>query len=180
MDNGHVLTEGNWRDAVLAAIRELPGDIRSSVGWYQPTDHLIVIRVACEPLPGEDTEAHVTEVKVQWWNTRREELEALMSEAPYLDIEETLKFEAGRRNSVIDQPSISVSPGEAGGAIESPVPGRAVVGLLKGVVQEKILEELFAGGGQSLVSKDKKGQFIRADGTYILEWQRTKRRRGRG
>ncbi len=50
-------------------------------------------------------------------------------------------------------------------------PGRAKVDDLKKTVQVAILEEMFQGGGISLVSKDSKDRFVRDDGTPILKWQ---------
>jgi hypothetical protein len=86
------------------------------------------------------------------------------------EIEETLEFE--KKRPTFNRPSISIKPGGAPGPITGVVPGNAAVAIPKGMIQEAILEELFAGGGQSMVFKDDKGRFIRANGTYILDWQR--------
>lgn len=168
-EDSPVLTKENWKDAVLAAVAELPNDIQQSVG-YNVADDCVMIRVACEPIDDEDRESFVTEVKVRWWNTRREELESYIRESPGLGLEKLLEVES--EGPTIELPSISIEPGEATGPTSGLAPGNARIAMMKRLIQEAILNELYEGGGQSMVSKDRKGRFIREDETYILDWQR--------
>lgn len=49
--------------------------------------------------------------------------------------------------------------------------GNAPIALLQGSIQVAVLNELFEGGGFSMVMKDGKGRFYREDGSPILDWQ---------
>ena len=69
-----------------------------------------------------------------------------------------------------DWPVVSIA-GEAEGMTTGVYVGRGSVASRKGKVQIAILEEMWSGGGASMISKDQKGRFIRDDGTRILDWQ---------
>ena len=170
MNDLDTLTKDNWREACLEAIAELPDDITASVGHYQPSDDCLVIRVACEPWEDDESETHVNEIKVRWWDTYRKELEARIRESPGRGFEEDLDFQSQRAG--IDLPTISIKPGGASGPTTGLYAGRegACVAEMKGEIQVAILNELFEGEGQSMVFKNRKGRFVREDGTHILDW----------
>lgn len=128
-------------------------------------DDSVVIQVACEAHPG-DGESWINTIRVRWWRTRREEIEAAIKESPGIALEERLTVES--ELPTIDDPVISVDGGEVS---EGVYPGRADVASLKGAVQMAILNELHAGGAKSMVFKDHKGRFVRLDGSRILDWQ---------
>ena len=173
-DDAPVLTRANWKDAVLQAITQLPPDIQTSVGHSFKSENCIVVTVACEPMTEEDGESCVNHVKVRWWNTRREELESYIRESPGCGVEGYIELETQR--GLIDKPSISIEPGGASGPIGGLIPGSGTVKMLEGMVQMAILEEMVEGGGISIVSKDAKGRFVRDDESYVLDWQRPKRK----
>jgi len=151
-EDSPVLTKDNWRDAVLAAVAELPDDIQQSVG-YHVADDGVMIRVACEPIDDEDRESFVAEVQVRWWNTRREELESYIRESPGLGLEGRLEVES--EGPTIELPSISIEPDGATGPTSGLVPAIASIAMMKGMIQEAILNELYEGGGLGMVFKDR-------------------------
>jgi hypothetical protein len=165
-----VLSADNWQPAVLEAIEELPDDIRDSVGHSQPDAQSMVVSVAGEPIEPGDGESWVSRVELKYWNTLRER--------GWPQEHDELYQPGGRFAEQVGWPVISIF-GEATNMEDGLFPGRATVGDLKKAVQVAILEEMFQGGGMSLVSKDSKDRFIRDDGTPVLKWQFKKRKRGR-
>jgi hypothetical protein len=156
----------NWLSAVKDAIRQLPSDIQASVGLRSISDRGVAIQVACEPMLDEG-EAHLSEVCIRLWDTRRDELATQMQDTPELAAE---WIESEQRMHGVDSPSVSVR-GSGCEANASLVVGRASVDSLIGYVQLAILDELWQGGSISMVSKDDEGRFFRDDGSLILEWQ---------
>lgn len=173
-DNSQVLTKENWKDAVAMAIAELPENIQSSVGEYVKSDDCVVIRVCCEPLPNEDGETQLNNIEVRWWNTQREQRQSSISNQPEGGFEGII--EPFTAMGVIDIPTITVTSDGASASVSVPYPGRGTVEGMKQSIQEAILNELYEGGGMSMVSQDRKGRFTYDDGTIILEWQRPPKR----
>jgi hypothetical protein len=164
-----LLSADNWQQAVQEAIEELPDDIRDSVGHSQPDARSMVVSIAGEPIEPEDGESWVSRVELKYWHTLRER--------GWPKEHDELYQPGGRFSEQVGWPVISIF-GEATSTEEDLFPGRAPVSDLKKMVQVAILEELFQGGGMSLVSKDSKDRFVLDDGTPILKWQFKKRNRG--
>ena len=161
-----LLSVDNWRGAVAEAIDELPEDVRGSVG-YRDEGKVCIVRVAREPIEPEDGEASLSDVKVTYWDTLKEELDVAVEESPGCGLEEY-------RDLLRDKwgwPVISIA-GESVNALPGVYPGRATAADLKHEVQLAILEEL-SGGGVGIVCKDDEGRFVREDGSPILAWQFT-------
>jgi hypothetical protein len=166
------LTADNWRRATLEAVEGLPEDVRGSVGHEQTAGNVLTIRVAVEPIEA-GTEAEICRVRVTWWGTLEAAYEAATAEdraAGYDGENYQLDVYRKMRPEALREPSVAVA-GDSSGFIDYLVPGRASVGDLRRNVQAAILEEMFSGGGISMVSKDRRGRFVREDGTPILRWQ---------
>jgi len=163
LDDSELLSEKNWQRAVIEAIEELPNDIRESVGYSPPTARTMDVTVSVEPIDLDDErESHVARIEITWWWTMREK----GWPAEFEDIYGL----GGIKEEQADWPIITLhSP--ASNCEYGQFPGRADVASLKGEVQLAILEEMWCGGGLSLVTKDKQGRFKRFDGSPILEWQ---------
>ncbi len=73
MNEAQILTAANWRDAVAAALEELPEDIKTSVGYSHPGEKEMQLTIAGHPLDDENGESYVSSVKIRWWNTVREQ-----------------------------------------------------------------------------------------------------------
>jgi hypothetical protein len=184
MERATVLTEENWRDAVIQAIADLPPDISDSVGWKQPSPVLMEVRAACEPhSAGEEASAYLVEVR--WWNTLDEQLAAATAEeaeslrADGADMELASMPMIAARYPAEDPrrklPLVNVS-GESNGTGQGLFAGRAAYGHLRRALHLAILEELFSGG---VVCKDAQGRYVREDGSPVLPWQFRKKRPGK-
>ena len=67
-----LLTRGNWQEAVVEAIQELPDDLQSSVGHARTSEYSMKVIVAGHPMSG-DQESHVSTVKIVYWKSVREQ-----------------------------------------------------------------------------------------------------------
>jgi hypothetical protein len=164
-----LLQQDSWKLACQQAIDELPADIGSSVG-FRDAGAEVIIKVACEPVSRQDRETFISEVKVKWWNTMREKTEHFKDsqEGHSIDylVDEILRMQ--EQEGSADFPVIAVD-GDA--YTSNPLdflPGENTVeGLIRNV-QTNILEAMFSGGGESMLTKDPEGRFCRDDGRRIV------------
>jgi hypothetical protein len=185
-----IITRETWQQAVADVTEDLPEDVQASVGYRSRSPEFMLVTVAVEPFEA-DHEAEVRELELRWWRTMREQMDALIEE----EARELEPRRQGRDVPADEMACARLLPGcyptsdprwqlpvleISGGCenlVESVVPGRATVGTLREVLQRVVLEEMWGGGGVSMVSKDHKGRFIREDGSHILAWQFKRRRR---
>jgi hypothetical protein len=74
-DDSPPLTRGNWKGAVLDAVKELPEDLQQSIGHSYKSDNAMTVTVAGEPIPSSDhdeSESSVSKVEIIYWKSMRE------------------------------------------------------------------------------------------------------------
>lgn len=162
MDEEAVLSSDNWRDVVIEAIDSLPDDIKASVGYTTLGEETMAVTVAGEPIDGEDGESFVSTINIQWWDTMRKQ--------GWSKEQDEIYGVGGLMAERADWPVISVEA-ESIGRVEGHHPGRARIREFLRTIQLAIMDEMFEGGGASLISKDEAGRFRRDDGALILDWQ---------
>jgi hypothetical protein len=164
-----LLQQDNWKLACQQAIDELPADIGSSVG-FKDAGAEVIIKVACEPVFPQDRETFISEVKVKWWNTVREEIEHFKDsqEGDIIDylFDEILKMQ--EQEGSADLPVIAVSGDAYTSTPLGFLPSKHTVEELIRNVQTNILEAMFSDGGESMLTKDAEGRFCRDDGRRIV------------
>jgi len=160
LEDDELLTRENWKAAVVQAIEELPTDIQQSIGYAFDSAEVVNISIAGTPFDVRQGETCLSDVEVRWWESRRFQLETTINEQPDIGFEGFLEDES-RCSPVIDKPTISIFPGDSTGVTTGvPVWERGRVGMLMGLVQQAVLDQMFVDG---LLTKDKKGRFIRFD-----------------
>jgi hypothetical protein len=168
LQDDEILSQSNWQRATIDAIEELPSDIRESIGYYPPTPRMVVVTISVEPI--DEGETHVAKVEVTWWDSMRDRGWPRELDATY--------GPGGIHEEQADWATIIVR-GESTAHEQGFYPRRATIRSLKGEVQLMVLEEMWGGGGISMIPKDSKDRFIRDDGSPILPWQFPKPRRRR-
>lgn len=161
LDRSEILSSHNWQRAAIEAIADLPEDIRSSVGHSPPTTKSVVVSVSVEPYEA-DQETHVARVEVTWWDSMRDRGWPREFDSIY--------GPGGIQEEQAEWPVITVF-GESSGFEQGIFPGRAPVARLQDEIQRAILEEMWGGGGISMIAKDSEDRFVREDGSPILLWQ---------
>ncbi|MFG0334985.1 MAG: DUF5615 family PIN-like protein, partial [Maioricimonas sp. JB049] len=161
LDPAEILSWQNWQRAVIEAIDSLPNDIRSSVGHSPPTTKSVVVFVSVEPLEA-DQETHVARVELNWWDSMRDrgwprELDGLYGAG-------------GIHEEQAEWPVITVF-GKPSGFEQGIYPERAPVAHVQCEVHRAVLEEMWGGGGISMIAMDDQDRFVREDGSPILLWQ---------
>ena len=169
MANEITLTRDNWRDAVLNAINNLPENIQSSIGYKFNGDHTVVIIISGCPISDDDGESYISEIEVKWFE-RRGDTEAAKEElAGSISPEYAALYERGGKfYEQNNTPIVTVSRSYVENGVYA---GKGSTASLAGCVQLSILEEMWDGGGASLVSKDDEGRFFDLEGRQVLDWQ---------
>lgn len=167
-DISPLLTIDNWQKAAMDSLQELPGDFRESVGYsthsFYPGESIEVM-VACEAKPGfGGRESLVDRIEITYWNSTQERnahIEGDNWETHHLS------------ENQLQTPIVVVDGCMVDSSFCFYVEKICTVNMLKNWIQVAILESMFSfsAEGMSSVGKDKKGRFIRNDGTRILEWQ---------
>jgi len=157
-----LLTRDNWQQVVLEVINEFPEDLRPLLGYEVTSDTAMTIKVACEPILDEEGESCISEVRVTYWSSAREQ--------GWPKEHDSLYGPGGAFEERADWAVISVE-GDAEGVSEGIYPDRGSVAMFKQMIQVSLLEQMHSGGGDSIVFKDGKDRFVREDGPRFLPWQ---------
>jgi hypothetical protein len=159
-----VLGKGNWKEAVLDAIEELPEHLQASIGYSFKFENVVTVTLAGErflPVVAQN-ESWVSEVVVTCWNSLRDQGQ--------LREFDSIGRPSGGSEKQAEWLVLSIG-GEAESLSNRSYPGHESVTSFKRKVQVAILDELWSRSGASMISKDEEGRFLRNDGTHILDWQ---------
>lgn len=150
----------NWKLAVTQAIDEFPQDLRQSIGYRDVSAEQMQVIVAAEPV--DEGESELCRIDLQYYPT--------LTARGWPSEHDELYKPGGSLAHQVDLPIVNVlMPSQA--MEQSLFLGHATVGDLKHMIQEAVLNEMFEGGGFSMITKDHKGRYIRDDGSLIFpEW----------